>query len=311
MGTASSGTASVTTASCRTTALLWCVVLAAGCAGAPPPPPALLSSTELLAWVPGGAEWVLVLRPAALQRSPGARRMADTIFGASRVAGWLSSGALDAHGRAIVPELPFLALARYPDGLVLVVPRQSGTQPFGRDGPDLAVRGGRFVVAARVAGRPAAFDTLVAALGATDAARQPAHADPELLGAADAGDDPITVLFPQPLGLPLGSAVGVLLAHQRTMRVGVAGPAEGQVTLRVSLHGEFPPGAEDNIRRLITVLAADSLGQAFGGPGAISDLLVVRRDGELFIKIDMLDDSFARGVTLLFGDPRRLIGLPM
>lgn len=263
----------------------------------PAPPRTALSHTGFLAWLPAGAAWVVDLRPVELRGAPEVQRVLDTVFGAARVRAWRENTALHPHTGQRADELSMLAIASYPGGLVALAPGagRPGGSPTGQR------LTGHGVVALVAAGQPRAHGQLRHAL-AQPAGGPPGHADPQLLNLAGLGREPIVIHFPQPLELPLGSDVGVLLAQQRGMSIGFGLPSDGLIDVRISLTGTFPAGADSNFERLVESFAQSALGRSFGGVDLFSAARVSQGDSVITIGCAVPTASVEAGVQLLFGD---------
>lgn len=128
-----------------------------------------------------------------------------------------------------------------------------------------------------------------------------------LLGALNA---PVVVLFPQPLGLPLGSDLALLLARERALAVGVTGQGADRVALRAEARGEFPPGIEDNLRTLVTSLAATDLGHQLGINELQSSLELALTPTGVFASGDVSSATLVRGLrALLVAEIPEIVGV--
>lgn len=75
---------------------------------------------------------------------------------------------------------------------------------------------------------------------------------------------PLVVLWPQPLDLPLGTDLALIMARERALGVALSGREEAVVELAAEARGEFPPGIEDNLRALARSLSFSDMGHRLG-----------------------------------------------
>jgi len=112
---------------------------------------------------------------------------------------------------------------------------------------------------------------------------------------------PFVLLAPEPLGVPVDTGVGMLLARQQQLGA-TATPAGDALRLRVVLSGEFPPGAEDNFRTLMTSVAHSDLGRATGAEEALESFELEVSEGRVVASATWPAAGWARGVRLLGGE---------
>ncbi|MDQ3034594.1 MAG: hypothetical protein M3Y87_19450, partial [Myxococcota bacterium] len=122
---------------------------------------------------------------------------------------------------------------------------------------------------------------------------------------------PLVVLAPQPLALPPGSGIALLLARERAL-VATARPAgPDAIHLEVDLRGEFPPGAASNFRALFEALAESDLGAAVGMRDALATLSIRSGDEQVVISATLAAAAIASGLRILFeAEIAELLELP-
>ena len=118
---------------------------------------------------------------------------------------------------------------------------------------------------------------------------------------------PLLLLMPDPLGVPLDTGVGMLLARQEQLAATID-PVGEELRLRVALTGEFPPGAEANFERLFQSIAASDLGHALGLTEARGTFAIASSEGSVRAELRWPASGLARGIELLSSeDPWTLI----
>lgn len=121
---------------------------------------------------------------------------------------------------------------------------------------------------------------------------------------------PVVVLFPQPLALPLGSDLALIMARERSLAVGVTGQGHDRVALRAEARGEFPPGIEENLRTLVHSLAATDLGHQLGMPELASSLELALTPTGVSASGDVSSATLVRGLrALLVAEIPEIVGV--
>lgn len=271
----------------------------------------------LTALLPEGASAVIVARPNEIYASQALSRVALSIIAEERLETYAIHTGIDPR------RLTELVYATYGSEVVLLV-RGPFNAPFAvremaarmlpveseADVPFMR-RSGHYQGARRdlIA---LSSDTLLAVSGTPMTAGQivtRARASRRTPGAADRphvssllaahGAAPFVFILPRPLGLPRGAGVGLLLAREEAMAVSASG-AEDDVLLFFDLRGEFPPGASDNFRALVTSLAESDMGAALGMREALPTLAVDADQHRAAIRAQVQAGSVAAGLDLLF-----------
>ncbi|AKF08149.1 hypothetical protein [Sandaracinus amylolyticus] len=111
---------------------------------------------------------------------------------------------------------------------------------------------------------------------------------------------PLVVVAPQPLGLPPGSGVALLLARERAMLVAGTPRGERDIGLVAELRGEFPPGADENFRALFASLASSDLGVAIGMPAALETFTVDADAEHVVLRATIPAGTLAAALRVLF-----------
>lgn len=121
---------------------------------------------------------------------------------------------------------------------------------------------------------------------------------------------PVVVLLPQPLGLPLGSDLALVMARERALAVAVAGVGPDRVTVRAEARGEFPPGIEDNLRTLVSAIAGTDLGHQLGMPELETSLEVALTPSGVFASGEVSSETLVRGLrALLVAEIPEIVGV--
>lgn len=261
-----------------------------GCGGAPPRP-ALIVELPLTDYLPEGAHFAVVAEPERLMATPATRAVVDALISAERFDTFRAHNGIDPRTLSSLAYAEYRDGAGAPLGTVLairgafharvavaemahrMIPVESESdEPYYR-------RGGIYADARRDA---IAIDdhTLVLVTGSPVLAAQALQiAAPRALE-GDAGAllgslaSPLVVLWPQPLGLPLGTDLALLMARERAMAVSFDGASEAEVALEAEARGEFPPGIEDNLRTLATSIAMTDMGHRLGMHDLLATLQV-------------------------------------
>jgi hypothetical protein len=139
---------------------------------------------------------------------------------------------------------------------------------------------------------------------ASGASEGPAQAEPVAAKLAVLerllGDSPFRFLVPGPLGLPVDTPLGMVLARQETFGFSVSpAPPPGKVELRLALTGEFPSTIEANGRQLLGSFFASDLGRALVGDYAPT-VLVETREQSVLVSVELDTDRLATGLQYIF-----------
>ncbi len=117
---------------------------------------------------------------------------------------------------------------------------------------------------------------------------------------------PFAVFAPTPLKFEPGTDVSILFARERALAVTVV-PTHSVLPISIDLRGEFPPGAEHNLRALAKSLASAELGRAFG-LSRVPDTMAIRVDAQGALVTFALDArELIAGVRMMFFDDMRQI----
>ncbi len=120
------------------------------------------------------------------------------------------------------------------------------------------------------------------------------------------GAVPLVVYELKPLHLPLDTSVGVLLAEERALAIGVT-PSTDQLQVVVDLRGELPQGAESNLRTWARNIGATDLGRVLG-LSRVSEEMGIRVDASgALVRFRVHAADLISGVRLLFFDEMRRI----
>ncbi len=139
---------------------------------------------------------------------------------------------------------------------------------------------GEILLRARDPKAPSAFD-------ASDA-----HA----LESAHAGA-PLMVFQLAPIPFQPGTPIALLFARQRALAVAVR-PSGTQLAISVDLRGEFPPGAEQNFRTLVSSIGKEPLGASLG-LSAVAQTMGVRLDEQGVLLTASLESAAIEGTLKL------------
>ncbi len=308
----------------------------------PTPPEAMVIAGPLAALLPGGATSVVIARPDELADQPAVRTWIDLVltdealerieirtgihpseltelvradYGEGRVL-WLVRGAGDPEALVRAAEMRMNSVA------------ESGDDPLRRTG-FIGTRRRTWAAlsndALLVAGGHAEAE-VAAILDAAERAQRPASAidgAPEDLDWAVDGlpqpnvggyllanaialyqahrSSPVLLLMPDPLGLPVDTGIGMLLARQEQLAAAID-PEGDELRLRVTLTGEFPPGAQSNFEQLFVSIAGSDLGHALGLTQARETFSVDTAEGAIRAELRWPAAGLARGVELLSTD---------
>jgi hypothetical protein len=106
------------------------------------------------------------------------------------------------------------------------------------------------------------------------------------------------LLVPVPLGLPLETGIGILLAQEEALAA-AAYPVEDAVRVVVDLRGEFPEGAEQNFRAFVGALAESPLGEVAGVNDALGSLRIQSEEERVVLQLDLDPAQLSRGLRVL------------
>lgn len=243
------------------------------CAGAPPPPPPP-PPVPVHGLLPASATLVVLAEPSRIVAEPHLREVFDALFPGDRL------DAFRAHNGIDPRTLEALAYAEYASGTVLairgpfnarvavgemahrMVPVESESDEpyFRRAGTYAGARRDAVAIDAHtllvVTGPP----TLTQAALRTEG-RRALDGDGEALRASLGAE--LVVIWPEPLGFPPDTGVGMIFAEEQALGVSVA-PTGAGIRVVAEAVGEFPPGIEGNLRSLYGSLARSDLGHQLG-----------------------------------------------
>lgn len=278
--------------------------------------------------IPKGARWLVLAEPRRLLETPALRRVFDVLMPPERLAKWSERYVIDPT------TVDAAALAGYPSGELLVAhgefdaanvvrastdamdatetaseePRPLGIGLIGEGRYLLAGEGDSLVVGH---GAPEGWTALFRYLdGATDdpgsALSDAIHRD-----LAATQQAPLVFHMLEPLGLPLETPIGLVLAGEQQVSVTLSSSDPDQLSVWVALSGEFPDTIEDNLRAFIGALAHEPLGEALGLAAAFETLRVQRADGLVTLYAVLPTERVVRGLRTLFAvDLRDLFQVP-
>ncbi len=300
-------------------------LVVAGCGGAPPRPRAALQ-LPLTDYLPAAAHFVVVAAPHEVMAQPALAAVVSGLISGERFDAFRAHNGIDprsldslayaeyrdADGRALGTVLairgPFNARVAVGEMAHRMIPVESESdEPYFR-------RGGVYAGARRDA---IAIDehTLVLVTGAPRLASEALDiaSSRALSGDGDALLDalaaPVVALFPQPLALPLGSDLALLMARERALAIAVAGQGADRVLLRAEARGEFPPGIEDNLRTLVGSLAATDLGHQLGMAELRGSLELTLTPTGVSASGDVSSSTLVRGLrALLVAEIPEIVG---
>lgn len=112
---------------------------------------------------------------------------------------------------------------------------------------------------------------------------------------------PLLLLMPKPLGLPLDTGVGMLLARQEQLAATVDPDGEA-LRVRVGLTGEFPPGIEANLEQLFESIAGSDLGHALGLADSRESFTVEGSSASVRAEVRWPAAGLADGLELILAD---------
>jgi hypothetical protein len=121
-------------------------------------------------------------------------------------------------------------------------------------------------------------------------------------------DAPLVVLWPQPLGLPPDTGVGLVFARERALGLALSGDGE-DVRVRAEARGEFPAGVEENLRTLYRSLSGTDLGRQLGMPEAEGSFSVQATPHGVRASASLPSSTLARGLrSLLVAELAEIVG---
>lgn len=277
-----------------------------------------------IALLPAGAETLLVLRPRILFTDSAMRPVADALLPPDR------RDAIERRRGVRVADLERLLIADYGEAgfiaiavgvnqapqVVQAIALGMNTVEFRSDEPMVRRTGylgtqRRDVVALDdhtllFAGTRG---PLVAALlerarggdwptGITAAAAQPTlHA---LMDETD--DEPLMVYVPRPLGLDPATGPGLLLSRQTGLALTLVSVAPDAVRVKVTIHGELPPSANENFRQWVESIGQSSLGAIVGIAEGLPTLRVEAEARRAAVSEQIPSQGLVRAIRLLLAD---------
>lgn len=290
----------------------------AACGGAPPPAPEPPREIDVRTALPEGASLVVLARPRELFESEASALvlhalLPDAQLEAIRVHDGIDLRTVeriavatydvgDAAGTLVVLQGPFRAEVAVAEIAHRMVPRESVTEGE-------HARAGGVLHGTRMDALAVDAHTLALAIGPPQLAGRMTRtleggAPPAIAGAVQQAlarhIGPLVAIRPIPLGLPLDEPVGLLLAEEQSLTVGVTPAGASAVHLEVDLAGEFPPHADENFRRLVASMAHTSLGTAIGLRSGLGTLHVEASPTFVSLSADFDAHELARGLSLLF-----------
>lgn len=311
-------------------ALLAALLIGCGAAAppAPRPPRARPSVGALVTLAPSESTLVVTARPAELVSTEATARIVGALFPAEQLDRFSQRTGVDPR------QLTELVVADHPDGRVVLARgpfdaafavREAGERmaPVESSVDEPRVRRAGFLgdrrvdvaaldedAIAWVEGTPQLAARVLAMAGQPARARRHALARESAAALrAEVGDAPIAVFAPHPLGLPLETGVGMLLAREQALAAAARVTEEGGLRVDADLRGEFPPGAHENFRALAQSLADTDLGAALGLRDALPSLRVEADEGRVALSARLDPAVLASGLrTLFIAELRELLG---
>ncbi len=263
---------------------------------------------------------MLLAEPSRALSNPALRRAFDVLVPERRRLAWTSRYALDPT------TVEQLAIGAYADGVLLVARGPlSGSKVVSATVSAMdAVETSSEPPRPRVVGligseryllAAAAEDTLVLGQGApatwhalmrfvdglSHVLPPPALNDAALRQPADAVGAPIVLHLLEPLALPLDTPVGVVLAGQTQLSLALSSTDPESIDVWLALAGEFPDTIEDNLRAVVTSLAAEPLGAALGIANALPSLRIEREHRTVVLRLQLPTERLVQGLETLFG----------
>lgn len=303
------------------------IVSIAGACGSTPPRPREGGPSEparvqwegsLADLLPSDADVVVLARPDQLVREPASRRVISSFATDDRLEQYRQHTGIDPRtltelvwastpeGQLLIVRGPFHApLAVAEMGARMLPLESSADAPFLRRAGhyqgarrDLIALSDHVLVA--VSGTPALTQAVMDRVRGDDAT-PPLIARPELASVlAEHVGAPVVLIAPQPLGLPPGSGIALLLARERLLVATIAPSGPDELSLAADLRGEFPPGADGNFRQLVESLAETDLGGALGMRDVQRTLSAQAEDGRVLLRARVPAAAVAGGLRVLF-----------
>ncbi len=284
----------------------------------------------LLPLVPAGPSWVVQARPRALAEQQAALALWRTLVTEDRERAFAERTGvaplqveeavaceLPPHGWLIVARGPFDARQVVDHaGQRLAVPDVKSDEPLMRR-EGLAGQG-RYAYAALsqhavlvAKDAPPAWLAQLFARRAAVLEGRPSTDTPGLVDdvtplLAEHAASPLLVIAPKPLAFEPGTGVSLLFARERALAVSVR-PTHEALAVTVDLRGEFPPGAENNLRALARSLSSAQLGRALGF-SRVPDTMAIRVDDQgAAVTFALVARELVAGVRMMFFDDLRTI----
>lgn len=273
----------------------------------------------LLALVPADATYVVRARPAILYARPAFRTVADPLFPPARLRSFDERTGVDLTSveDAVYVRLDddgFLIAARVErahDVAVAAGMRMNGIEaeadrPFvrrlgymGTELREVVAVGDDLILIGAGAGpqiaellRGLAGGSPPPGLFASGEARRLAGFHPRA---------PLHLYAPRPLGLPLDTGIGLLLARERAACIALD-PHDEHLNIWALVLAELPPGGEDNIRQLLHSVARSDLGTVLGIDRALGSLEIDVSGDRARVGLRWPSRPLARGLRVLFVD---------
>ncbi len=313
-------------AACLVAALLG----AAGCGGTAPvvrPAPARRELGPLFTLVPAGSTLVVVARPAELVANEARARVVSALFPAEQLDRFTQRTGVDPR------QLEELVVADHPDGRIVLArgpfdatfavreagermaplessvdePRARRAGFLGSRRVDVAALGAHALL--WIEGTPQLAARVLATAERRPTQRHHALSDAHAAALYEAlREAPVALFAPEPLGLPLDTGVGMLLARERALGASIRLTEDGALRIDAELRGEFPPGAHDNFRALAESLAESDLGAALGARDALPSLRIEAEDARVALHARFDPAVLASGLrTLLVAELREML----
>lgn len=295
---------------------------ALGCGGAAPAParaPRPRALGPLVTLTPAESTLVVAARPVELVSAEATGRLVRAIFPAEQLDRFAQRTGVDPR------QLTELVVAEHPEGRIVLARgpfdadfavREAGERmaPIEASIDEPRVRRAGFLGDRRV--DVAALDAHVIgwvegtpqlAARVLAMARQPERERRHALAGesvsalrADLRDAPIALFAPHPLGIPLETGIGMLLAREQALAAAARVTDEGALRIDADLRGEFPPGAHDNFRALARSLAETDLGAALGLREALPSLRIEADDARVALSAHVDPAVLASGLRTVF-----------
>ncbi|MET0282988.1 MAG: hypothetical protein ABW352_00900 [Polyangiales bacterium] len=285
---------------------------------------------SLLPLVPAGPSWVIQARPRALAEQQASLALWRTLVTEEREHSFQErTGVAPLQvDEAVACELPphgWLMLARGPfdaDDVVERAGKRLGVPDVTSDEPLKRREGlageGRYAYAALsphalLVAKDAPPDWL-AKLLARRAAVLEGRANPAVPGLVDDvgpllaehAAEPLLLVAPKPLQFEPGTGVSLLFAREQAMALTVR-PTHEALAVTIDMRGEFPPGAENNLRALARSLSGAQLGRALGF-SRVPETMAIRVDDQgAEVTFALVARELVAGVRMMFFDDLRTI----